>query len=236
LFEKYPKQTTKQKMSEEESNMISDFILLECQTKSGSNDKRPCCYFNFQELYSFYLDHVEFINLTQDEPFEQRSIKTFMKLVHDLKVKKLNVFEMSFLCPICLKGSIAAREVKRLKILKIKNFEEFTSEKAKDLKMFESWISNKITHLDLVDTQRNVLRSQMKQLEYCQMIIVIDFTKYYSNLIDCIVFVYSKNEDDVKINEQVFHFLGNKSESLIPDHKYVRHVFNELYKKKYLKV
>jgi len=109
--------------------MIKEFILLECQTKSGSKDKRPTCFFFFQELYSFYLDHIDFINLTREIPFVPRNIKTFMKIVHELKVNKLNVFEMSFLCSTCLKGSMEKT-----------NLKDFTTEKADDLKMYEKWL------------------------------------------------------------------------------------------------
>jgi len=74
----------------------------------------------------------------------------------------------------------------------------------------------------LVETQRNVLRSKLKTIKPGEMLIVLDFTKYYSSLNDCIIFVYT--------SESTYHYIGNKTENVKSDHKYVRHVFKDLYK------
>jgi len=172
-------------------------------------------YGNFSDLYADYLTYCEEKNIIK------RNLKTFMKHVKKYKIKKLSIFECSFLCPICLKGSVAVHELRKLL-----NNNENNIENKKLIEKFTKLENEKAIHLELVKIQKNCLNHQQLKLKEKEMIIYMDFTTYNFAIIDFILIIEKKGK-----KYEMFHFLCQKDEEVKSDNSYVRYCINLLREK-----
>lgn len=137
----------------------------------------------------------------------------------------MNVFKLSFMCNICLRGKIAKRKMQQ-----IQNKSKLTREENDDLIKFKKWLNEKEEHLSKAWHQRESLRKRQLNLEInTESIIYQDFTKFYSYFSDLIQVIEYKDSNQ-NIQRKYIHYIIHKN-ICNSDHKFVRCCCDFLFKK-----
>jgi hypothetical protein len=212
LFQSH-KYKQREKIKKSEIEFIKILLKNNCFIKSGSCTKKFSLIGNKIDLY------VEYLNEVNNTDFKKRSYKTFLKIINNIGLKKMNVFDLNFCCFLCIKGKLATKELNYNKNL----IEE-------DKKKFISWKKDYDEHIDIVYKQKKDYDNDLKEITDDKEICIMDFTCFNSAIIDFVLVVVKKIES--KYEYLKFHFIADQKNELSQNHEFVQFCLSEFIKER----